>query len=396
MPTETTPSSRSPFVVVGGGPAARSAAEAYRDAGGTGDVVLLTGEPDLPYERPALSKELLRGTTSPGELALVDDGWYREHAVRVRTGAPVAAVEPAAGRVLLADGTAEPYGTCLLATGAAALPLPVPGGDHPDLLRLRSLRSAVRLADRAAGARSAIVVGTGFVGCEAASSLAARGIAVTLVGGDRVPQLDRLGAEAGERIAAWLAEDGVTLVAGSPVARFEDGRRAILKDGAVHEADLVLVAAGVRPRVALAERAGAELADGAVAVDAAMRTSVPGLLAAGDVTMATNAAAGRRLHVEHWGEALAMGEVAGRTAAGADARWDQAPGFWSTIGERTLKQVAWGDGWDEARLDAGPDGAFTVWYGRAGRTVGVLTHGHDEDYERGRELVEAGRPLPRP
>jgi NADPH-dependent 2,4-dienoyl-CoA reductase/sulfur reductase-like enzyme len=125
-----------------------------------------------------------------------------------------------------------------------------------------------------------------------------------------------------------------------------------------------------------------------------MRSSHPGILAAGDVARAFNAAAGRHLAVEHWGEALAMGEVAGRTAAGdRDAAWAQAPGFWSTIGERTLKYAAWGDGFDTARLEEDGNG-FTVWYGRGGACVGVLAHERDEDYERGRELVERGAPMP--
>ncbi|MDX6645949.1 MAG: hypothetical protein QOK40_1676, partial [Miltoncostaeaceae bacterium] len=143
----------------------------------------------------------------------------------------------------------------------------------------------------------------------------------------------------------------------------------------------------------LAERAGLTIAGGAVAADASMRTSAAAVLAAGDVAFAANAAAGRPLRVEHWGEALNQGEVAGRTLAGARARWDAAPGFWSTIGSRTVKHVAWGDGWDEARLDEDADG-FTVWYGRAGVTVGVLTHERDRDYDRGRGLVERGEPLP--
>ena len=88
------------------------------------------------------------------------------------------------------------------------------------------------------------------------------------------------------------------------------------------------------------------------------------------------------------------GAVAGAQAAGDDAEWDAAPGFWSTIGNRTLKHVAWGDGYDEARMVVHPGGAFTVWYGSKGTAVGVLAHERDEDYERGRELIEQGRPLP--
>jgi NADPH-dependent 2,4-dienoyl-CoA reductase/sulfur reductase-like enzyme len=125
-----------------------------------------------------------------------------------------------------------------------------------------------------------------------------------------------------------------------------------------------------------------------------MRTTRENVYAAGDVVRAHNPTAGRALAVEHWGEALNMGEIAGRNAAGEDRVWDVAPGFWSTIGTRTLKYAAWGDGFDEARMVEHGHDAFTVWYGRDGVTVGVLAHDRDEDYERGRTLVETGAPLP--
>jgi len=127
-----------------------------------------------------------------------------------------------------------------------------------------------------------------------------------------------------------------------------------------------------------------------------MRSSAEAVYAVGDIALARNTAAGRALRVEHWGEALNHGKVAGTTAAGGAASWSTAPGFWSTIGTRTLKHVAWGDGFDEARLIDHPGGAFTVWYGRRGVTVGALTHEADDDYARGRELVEAAAPLPDP
>ena len=129
--------------------------------------------------------------------------------------------------------------------------------------------------------------------------------------------------------------------------------------------------------------------------DASLRTGVEGLWCAGDIAFAVNASAGRRLRVEHWGEALRHGEVVGRNLAGGAAVWDHVPGFWSTIGRRTLKQAAWGDGWDEVVVDSDADG-FTAWYGREGRTVGVLTHARDADYERGAGLVRQGAGWPPP
>jgi NADPH-dependent 2,4-dienoyl-CoA reductase/sulfur reductase-like enzyme len=155
--------------------------------------------------------------------------------------------------------------------------------------------------------------------------------------------------------------------------------------------DVVIMATGVAPRGELAAATtGIELADGAIPVSADMRSARPDVLAAGDVCRAENVAAGRPLRVEHWGDALTQGEIAGATAAGKRSAWDDVPGFWSTIGSRTLKYAAWGDGFDQARCERHSDGGFTVWYGSEGQVVGVLTHEADGDYERGSELIKRG------
>ena len=258
---------------------------------------------------------------------------------------------------------------------------------------MRSLADAHRLRDAAAGARSAVVVGSGFIGCEAAASLAARGLDVVLVTQEEAPQQARLGAEAGARIAGWLRESGIRVVTAADVTGIVDGHRVETDTGG-YTADLVLTAAGIEPHVGLGRDAGLEVRNGRVVVDASMRSSAPDVWAAGDVALAHNASAGRELMVEHWGEALAMGEVAGTVAAGRAAEWAQAPGFWSDIGGGMLKYVAWGDGFATASLVDHGGGAFTVWYGRDGVTVGVLTYEADDDNDRGRELVESGAPLP--
>jgi NADPH-dependent 2,4-dienoyl-CoA reductase/sulfur reductase-like enzyme len=338
------------LVIVGGGPAALAAARGYREAGGDGDVTMLTRELALPYMRPALSKEYLRGEVDEASLALEPPQWYADHGIEVRLGATMAAVNDA---VELIDGTAIPFDVCILATGARPRRL----FDGPSTLR--SLADARELAKRQG---AATVIGSGFIGCEAAASLAMKGLDVTLVTDEDIPHQARLGEAAGRRIAGWLLALGVTLRTGTKAT------------------DGTLMAVGIE-----SER---------IPVDAGMRTSRDGVYAAGDLVSAHNAAAGRRLDVEHWGEALNMGEIAGRNAAGDDCVWDVAPGFWSTIGSHVLKYAAWGDGFDEARMVDHARGAFTVWYGREGTTVGVLTHDRDEDYERGQSLVETGAPLP--
>jgi 3-phenylpropionate/trans-cinnamate dioxygenase ferredoxin reductase component len=114
------------------------------------------------------------------------------------------------------------------------------------------------------------------------------------------------------------------------------------------------------------------------------------VMAVGDIAHAYNFAAKRPLRVEHWGDALEQGEIAGRNLAGEDCRWQSVPGFWSTIGEHTLKYAAWGDGYDACELAEHGDGAFTISYSREGVLVGVLTSDRDEDYESGRERIREG------
>ncbi|MDA0162587.1 FAD-dependent oxidoreductase [Solirubrobacter ginsenosidimutans] len=379
-------------VIVGGGPAAFAAARGYRAANGEGDVTILTPELTPPYTRPALSKEFLRGELQDEDVPIEPAGWYEQHKIALRLGTEADTLDPAQRTITLAGGETLAYDACVLATGAEPKALQVPGATEEWVLLLRSLATARVLRDRAANSTSAVVVGSGFIGCEAAASLAMRGVNATLVTDEAIPHETRLGEAAGRRIKGWLEELGVELVLGGGVETISDhavrvpGREPI-------RGDLVLMAAGVQPCAGLASDAGLELENGRVKTDAQMRTSHEHVYAAGDVAFAYNAAAERHLAVEHWGEALNMGEVAGKTIAGAPAQWDVAPGFWSTIGEHTLKYVAWGDGYDEAHLVDHGAGAFTVWYAKQGTTVGVLTHDADEDYENGRELIETKAPL---
>jgi 3-phenylpropionate/trans-cinnamate dioxygenase ferredoxin reductase component len=384
------------LLIVGGGPAGLAAARAYREAGGDGEVILISADEYLPYNRPPLSKDYLRGETEEESLPLETPDFYTEHGIQARLRTSAEALDCGRRALTLADGQTIAYRRCILATGATPAPLPVPGADHPDIRLLRSRRNARHLRQAAARARSAIVVGSGFIGCEAAASLARRGLSVTVATTEELPQAERLGAAAGQRLRSWLAGEGVALRFGVQVTAIEAGHRLLLEDGDGLEADLILVAGGVTPNTAVAADSGLVITRGRLAADAAMRTSDPAVLTAGDVAYAVNAAAGRPLMVEHWGEAMTMGQIAGQTAAGQETAWAEVPGFWSVIGDRTLKYAAWGDGYDQARLDEHEAGAFTVWYERDGAAVGVLTHEADSDYERGRELIEAGRPVPPP
>jgi 3-phenylpropionate/trans-cinnamate dioxygenase ferredoxin reductase subunit len=376
------------IVIVGGGPAAKAAAGAYREAGGRGPLTILGSENELPYERPPLTKEYLSGESSRGDLALEASDWYPDHDIEVVLGATVAELDLDRGEARTEDGRRWSFERCLLATGARPLVPDLPGVDGPDVRLVRTISDSEQLA--ALSGCEVLVAGSGFIGCEAAASLARRGARVTMATLERSPQIDRLGERVSQRLGGWLGELGVTLLGGAQLAAVSvagAGALVHFEDGREQEADAVVLALGIVRNDGLAAAAGVETDDG-VAVDAAMVSSHPRLLAAGDVACADNAAAGRRLRVEHWGEALNQGEIAGRTLAGAEASWEVAPGFWSTIGARTLKYAGWGDGWDEVRFEAGAGEGFAAWYGRAGELVGILAHERDEAYEEGKRLIE--------
>jgi 3-phenylpropionate/trans-cinnamate dioxygenase ferredoxin reductase component len=380
------------IAIVGAGAAGLATARAYRESGGTGAVTMIGREPRAPYRRPPLTKEFLRGELPVEELSLEREGWFAEHEVELRLGCTVRAIDPDRGAVETDEGELR-AAAIVLATGSEPVRPPLPGAEHPDVFTVREQGDSERIAQRVRPGAHAVVLGSGFIGCEIAGSLAMLGARVTMVAQEDAPQRERLGEQAAARIAGWLEELGVELVAGAQVGEIEDGRVAVLEDGRRIAGECILLGTGARPRVALAEAAGASVEHGAVAVDQHMRAGA-GLLAAGDVAYAFNPSAGRRLRVEHWGEALAHGEIAGKVLAGVRARWDQVPGFWSTIGERTLKYAAWGDGYDASELVEHGDGAFTVWYSRAGALVGVLASERDEDYERGQELIRRGEGAP--
>ncbi len=401
------------IVVVGGGPAGMEAARTYRAAGGRGTVTLVTADPHLPYRRPPLTKDYLRTGSGRDALLLEPAAWFSTHGVEVRH-APVVALDPDGGRLELLGGDTLGFDACVLATGSEPVRPPVPGVDLDGVLVLRTLDDADALRARVlANARRAVVVGSGFIGCEAAMSLRDLGCEVTLVSGEPAPQTARLGEAAGRQIAGWLEGAGVELHLGTHVAELREAPNAhegprgggswaleVLTDDGEPAigCDVVVLGAGVSPRLELARSAGLAIDEGAPGVrcDAGLRTSHPRVWAGGDIAVAEHPLAGRPLRVEHWGDALAHGEAIGKALAGGAARWETVPGFWSTIGERTLKLAAWGDGWERDHLVAHPGGGFTVSYERGGACVGVLTHDADADYERGKELVGRGAPVPRP
>lgn len=377
------------LLVIGSGPGGISAAKSYLTAGGRGPVAIVTADIDEPYMRPPLSKEVLAGRKAP-EPTPIDD---LPAEVELRTGATVTAIDLEA-RALTAAGEQLTFERLVLATGSRNVAMPG-ADDHAEIHQLRSLDDARRLDAAATHARSALVVGSGFIGCEAAASLAMRGVATTLVTPEEGPQLKRLGQQVSDQIASWLGDLGVELRTGVQVTGVAAPRTVHLDDGTTLAPDLVLAAVGVEPAAKdFLEGTGLQLHEGRVVADEYL-AAAENIWVVGDASRALNATAGRPIPVEHWGDALTMGELAGTNAAGQEEPqpWTDVPGFFSTIGEHTIKYAAWGDGHEGAEF-VERAGGFTVWYTDADDTlVGVLTYNADDDYERGSGLIAEGASL---
>lgn len=375
------------LIVVGSGPGGIGAATAYRDAHGPGRILVLTADADPPYMRPPLSKDSLAQVESPSRTPLADD--LDDIEIRLNTRATGLDMST---RTLIAGREQVGFDRLVLALGARPVSLPGlgEGVQHHELRTLADLR---RLHGAAHDARSAVVIGSGFIGCEAAASLAQRGLDVTVVTQEHGPQRERLGQYVADEVSRWLRDEGITLRTGVEVASVEAPRQVHLSDGTTLDPDLLLVVVGVEPWNDLVKDAGLTLDQGRVRVDEQLRATQPQVYAAGDIALADHPTAGRAVAVEHWGDAEEMGRIAGHNAAGAHEAWSAVPGFWSQIGGRTLKYAAWGDGYERLEV-VEHHGGFTVWYADSDDVVvGVLTHEADEDYERGGQLVAQGASL---
>ena len=377
------------LIVVGSGPAGVAAAESFREQNTSGRVRILTTDRDLQYARPPLSKEYLRGQTD--DVGLHPQRWFDDITIELVHNTAVDALDLAERSVRAGDRRFR-YDTLILACGAAPVAPPMPGGARARLMR--SLADAAALREAAKDASTAVVIGAGFIGCEAAASLALRGMSVTLVAPETLPQEARLGSAAAERLRELVIQAGARYVGGVVVEEINDvGLR--LDNGVTIDCDLILAATGVTPQHRLAADAGLDVRDSRIVVDTDMSTSTKGVYAAGDVALARHAVAGRHLAIEHWQDATDQGAIAGTSAAGKRATWDGVPGFWSTIGKATIKYHAWGDGYLRSRMLSHPDG-FTVWYEADDAVVGVLTHNADDDYDLGQRLIAERRPAPVP
>jgi 3-phenylpropionate/trans-cinnamate dioxygenase ferredoxin reductase subunit len=322
----------SDFVIVGAGLAGAKAAEALREQGFDGRVILVGAEPHRPYERPPLSKGYLAGKTDREKVFVHAKDWYAEHRVEFTPQLPATRLDRAAHQVELADGTTIGYDKLLLATGSSPRRLEVPGADADGVHHLRTLDDSDVLRDLLANTGRLVVIGAGWIGLEVTAAARQAGVEVTVVESAELPLLRVLGPEVAQIFADLHIQHGVDVRFGATLAEITtaDGKVTgiMLDDGAQIPADAVLVGIGAAPNTGLAEAAGLAV-DNGVLVDAGLRTADPDIFAAGDLANAEHPRLGGRIRVEHWANALKQPKTAAANMLGGDSEYTDLPYFYT-------------------------------------------------------------------
>ncbi|HEY1301921.1 MAG TPA: FAD-dependent oxidoreductase [Vicinamibacterales bacterium] len=367
------------IVIVGGGPAGLSAANTLRAEGYEGSVTMISADHDPPVDRPNLSKDFLAGEAQDDWLPLWPSDLYAERRVKLLLKSSVSSIDTTKRAVVLENGSRREYGALLIATGADPVRLAIPGADDEQVHYLRSWADSRTIIDRAQkGAKRVVVVGASFIGLEVAASLRTRGIAVDVVAPDHLPLERVMGPELGRFIQSIHESHGVVFHLGETVKSVA-GRKVTLSGGSTLDADFLVVGVGVKPQVALAERAGLTM-DRGVLVNEFLETSVPGIFAAGDAARWPDPHTGDRIRVEHFVVAERMGQVAARNMLGRRERFDAVPFFWSQHYDVTIRYVGHAEKWDRVQVDGSLDTRdASVSFMRGGQRLACATVSRDHE-----------------
>jgi 3-phenylpropionate/trans-cinnamate dioxygenase ferredoxin reductase component len=384
------------YLLIGGFACGYAAAE-LRKRGADGSILVVGREPEPPYERPPLTKEYLRGEASREDAHVNPLSWYEENGVELRTGTNVMSLDPEARTVKLQGGDEVQFEKALIATGANVNILRVDGANLDRIHYVRTPGNSDNIRADAEKADRVVLVGGSYIACEVAASLKAKGTDCALVMMEDVALSRTFGEEAGRWFQELLESKGIEFHGGETLAAFEGDDHAsavVTESGKTIEGDMVVVGAGVRPDVMLAQKAGLEIDEenGGIRCDETLQTSVDGIFAAGDVCSYDSGVHGRRIRVEHWDVAMQQGQHAARAMAGDAKPYDVVPYFFSDLADWAgLEYVGPATDWDEVIWRGDRDaGEFAVFYVKDGKVAGALTVERSEDLAHARTLLAEG------
>ncbi|MGF1480047.1 MAG: FAD-dependent oxidoreductase [Cyanophyceae cyanobacterium] len=383
------------FVILGAGAAGTHAAEALRQEGFEGRVVMVTKEDKLPYDRTWLSKDYFTGKVEKEDLPLRSPEFYQRHDIEVLLNQTVLRVEVANKKIFLSDGELS-YDAVLVATGGKVNQLPMDGQELQNVFTLRSFADTEKILAAAQSAKQAVVVGSSFIGMETAAGLTKHGVKVTVVSPESVPFEPILGAEIGKLFQEIHEENGVSFQLGRKASGFvgEQHVEAVLLDNDERlEADLVVVGIGVKPATEFLE--GIELQeDQSIKVDKSL-CAADGLYAAGDIaTYPTHT--GEPTRIEHWRVAAAQGRVAAANMTGLTVEYQDVPIFWTMQFKFPLRYVGHADEWDAVIVDGKlEERQFIAYYIKSDRVVAAASSKRDTETAAIYELMRLQQmPIP--
>jgi 3-phenylpropionate/trans-cinnamate dioxygenase ferredoxin reductase component len=389
------------FVIVGGGLAGAKAAETLRSEGFDGDVVLLGSEPERPYERPPLAKGYLLGKDTRDSVFVHPAGWYALHNVDLRTGVTVAMIDPAAHLVTFDGGTIG-YDKLLLATGAHARRVDIPGAGLGNVYYLRTLPESEALRAAFTPDARVVIVGAGWIGLEAAAAARTAGSSVTIVEPSPGALHRVLGPELGAKFVGLHRSHGVSFRFGESAAEFlAEGPgsskvgKVVTTSGAELPADVVVVGIGAVPNDSLA-RSGGLAVDNGVVCDSSLRSSDPDVYAAGDVANSYLPLLGRHLRVDHWSNALNGGKAAARSMLGQQVEYNRVPYFYSDQYDLGMEcsGLPFPGSYDQVVYRGNPDSLeFIACWLNEGRLVAGMNVNVWDVTDDIQSLIVSGKPL---
>jgi 3-phenylpropionate/trans-cinnamate dioxygenase ferredoxin reductase component len=383
------------YLLIGGGMASAHCAAELRKQGAEGSILLVTREPEPPYERPPLSKEYMRAEAERSDAYVHEPAWYEENGVELMTRTNVLGLDLDARTAKVQKAGEIEFGKALVGTGARVNILHhLDGAQLEGIHYLRAFKNADEIREEAEAAERVVLVGGSYIACEVAASLTAKGKSCACVMLEEVALSRSFGEEPARYFHGVLESHRVELYGGESVEAFlGDGRVSGVrtKGGREVEGDLVVVGAGVHPEVTLAERAGLEV-DNGIVCDSRLETSAEGVFAAGDVCSYDSAVHGRRLRVEHWDVAFQQGRYAGRAMLGESEPYREVPYFFSDLADwASLEYVGPATEWDEVLFRGDRDSdQFLAWYLKDGKVAAALSVDRSEDLAHARRLLVDG------
>ena len=387
---------RQTIAIVGASLTGASAAATLREEGFDGRVVLLGAEPQLPYDRPPLSKAYLRGAMPFEKTLLRPPEYYREKDIELMLSTTVTRVDAEKRRLELAGGEQLEFDNVLIATGGRNRRFPIPGLDLPGVYDLRTVADADRIREVIAPGRRAVVVGLGFIGAEVASSLRECGVEVVAIEPFKTPLFRALGEEIGRVIEGLHRDHGVDMILGDAVAAFEgNGRveRVVTRDGRRVECDFAVFGLGIEPAADVVAGSGVHV-DNGIVVDDLCRTNVPGVFAAGDVANHYHPVCARQMRVEHWQNGVKQGAAAARSMLGRGQPYDEVHWFWSDQYDANIQYAGFHVPWDQVVVRGSlAERKFLAFFLTAGRVESAVAINQGRDLRRAFPLIRARVPV---